>query len=214
MAVQTTSVPHSAHPGSFLKAPVAKPLHLRFCIPASEWDLGISVFRASPVALTTRSQGWRLLVKIAFLLGLRMETRVHTPQVISPPFGILKLSWPSAHKIMRLMANQVLMRIDSFIKLQLCYQVLSIHQAWETQGQAGYGLGKTWGCGDSKEEAKQLHPQEFEGTQGPSTRRISGTRSNKYPSFNESRQTQVQNMCMYAEHEHRGSGRGCAGNWA
>lgn len=44
---------------------------------------------------------------------------------------------------MRLMANQVLMRIDSFIKLQLCYQVLPIHQAWETQGQAGYGLGKT-----------------------------------------------------------------------
>lgn len=40
--------------------------------------------------------------------------------------------------------------------------------------------GENWGCGDSKEEAKQLHPQEFEGIQGPSTRRISGTRSNNH----------------------------------
>lgn len=67
-------------------------------------------------------------LKIAFPSGdnpvYKLEVRVHTPNDVSCPFGMLRLPWPSAQSIMRLMANQVLMRIDSFIScnyVALCF---------------------------------------------------------------------------------------------
>ena len=74
-------------------------------------------FKASLLDLTC-SQGWRLLVKIALPSGCnpvhkrRLES---TPLVISPLLWHAKTSLALCSRIMRLMANQVLMRIDSFI---------------------------------------------------------------------------------------------------
>lgn len=93
--------------------------------------------------------------------------------MISPPFSILKLPWPSAHKIMRLMANQVLMRIDSFIKLQLCYQVLPTRQAGKTQGQARYGLEKAGDMGIAEKRQSSCIFGSSGWTWVPSTRGIS-----------------------------------------
>lgn len=57
--------------------------------------------------------------------------------LISPTttFGILKLPQPSAQRIMRLMTNQVLMRIDSFIKQQLCASCFPLPElSWRLKG--------------------------------------------------------------------------------
>lgn len=64
------------------------------------------------------------------------------PPLVSPCFGILKLPQPSAHRIMRLMANHVLMRIDSFIKLQLCARCFPLPEPRRFKGKQDMAWGR------------------------------------------------------------------------
>lgn len=113
-----------------------------------------------------------------------------TASWISSPAGVPKLPRPFASRIMRLMANQALMRIDLFIKLQLyarCFRSpnpgdsrTSRIQSW-TAGATGAGKRRQSSC----------IFRDSGWTWGPSPRRGLSGRSNKYPALQESGQTQV-----------------------
>lgn len=107
------------------------------------------------------------------------------------------------------MANQVLMRIDSFIKPQLCYQVLPTCQTRETQGQAGYGLGKAGdvGTAEKRQSSASSGVQGEPGVQAPRSMVPDKINTQHLTSPGKLKSRSCACVGIPPEHEHQGSGQ-------
>lgn len=101
------------------------------------------------------------------------------------------------------------MRIDSFIKPQLCYQVLPTSQTWETQGQAGYGLGKAGDVGTAKRQSSASSGVQGEpGVQAPRRSMVPDQINTQHlTSLGKLKSRSRASVGIPPEHEHQGYGQ-------